>query len=169
MHFSERDAVSIHTLVSAGHQVLADLGKRAGCPGMVRNPAIAKPGRAKELRRWIAGPENYFKHADQDPDGVIKFTPFLTEGFLLDAVGIHRYLTRTVIWEFGLFSLWFSSKYPDLIHDSSYKDEIVAKAGKGIPDPDSRAIWLQLVEVNPGGRLDPASQGDATDRPSADR
>ena len=41
----------------------------------------------------VARPENFFKHADRDPDGVIEFRPSLTKFFLFDAVEMYRQLT----------------------------------------------------------------------------
>src|SRR5437764_9562250 len=79
LYFMERDPVSIHTLAGAVYQLLIDINKhRGGRPLLVELESLkgmVVPGREKEVMRLMTESENFFKHADRDPEGVIDFSP----------------------------------------------------------------------------------------------
>src|SRR5882672_9854617 len=82
MFFERRDTVAIHTLASAASQVLADIGKNRGIYGWTRNKGIVKPERWDEFRAVITHFENFFKHADKDPNATCDFRPGMTSLFI---------------------------------------------------------------------------------------
>ncbi len=76
------DPVAIHTLASAAAQITADLMKAKGMTSIVRGATLVREDRRKEVLKTMAAPENFFKHADRDPDGAIEFNPESTEFFI---------------------------------------------------------------------------------------
>ena len=92
LYFASQDDVAIHTLAAAAHQVLADLKKaRGGAPTISEYLlSFASPELRKAAQRHVATPENFLKHADHDPEGVLEFDPGLTELLLLQACTRYR-------------------------------------------------------------------------------
>jgi hypothetical protein len=123
LYFHAGDAVSIHTLAAAGRNVLVNLCAHR----QVTNPllldqmlaAFIKPEHHKEVRDTFRAPENFFKHADRDPDGAIAFNPEWSEFFLLEAAAAYATLTGEVPAPFAAFRTWWFIQHPDLLNDTS--------------------------------------------------
>lgn len=79
--FFSGDPVSVHTLAAAAHQILHDLGKKLGASTILRDVPGIHPERKRELRELMSRYENFFKHADRDPDALLDFNPYATELF----------------------------------------------------------------------------------------
>ncbi len=73
LYFSLGDEVSIHTLAAASRNLLFDICRhRRVKPPMSLESLIrefVKPEHRQEVKREFRAPENFFKHADLDPDG----------------------------------------------------------------------------------------------------
>jgi len=109
LYFHAADAVSIHTLTAAAYELLYDLNKkRGGSPMLVKDWLAVgiKPERLAEFKRFINRAENFFKHADQDPDGLLKFRPVQTEIMLYDACCKYYELTNEALPEIAAFKGW---------------------------------------------------------------
>ena len=77
--FEDGDPVSIHTLVSAAHEIIHTLFKRKGLKGLLfDNPDIPAQVRS-EFAQAIKSAANAFKHARDDPTGTTEFAPVLNE------------------------------------------------------------------------------------------
>jgi hypothetical protein len=89
--FHDDDEVSIHTLVHAAHQIVFDIHAKKGTDiELLYNTDAVKPEFHKEWQRHIKKPGNFFKHADDDREGEIEFTPYASVGFILYAArGLH--------------------------------------------------------------------------------
>lgn len=74
--FKDRDPVAIHTLASAAHQDLDDLGREIG-KGPILNAIFSND----ELRQAY----NIFKHASSDPYETTDFPPETNVRLLMDA------------------------------------------------------------------------------------
>jgi hypothetical protein len=61
----------------------------------------------------MRSPQNFFKHADRDPDGEIEFEPQFTEMLMLDAMATYGQLTGEQPILFGGFANWFGMQNPD--------------------------------------------------------
>lgn len=118
LFFERRDAVSIHTLTSAGHQVLADVGSRSGWAGIFRNEELIRPEKRSEWKQIINSAGNFFKHADKDPEDTLDFQADLTQHLLFDAVYLFRWLTADLFPEAMAFALWYVLRYPDALVDT---------------------------------------------------
>lgn len=153
LFFERRDPLAVHTLVSAAHQVLADIGRQRGYAGVFRNPDIVKPGHEREVREAVAHAENFLKHADRDLDKELEFKPIATEVFLLDAIEIHRTITGESLVAFMLFSFWMAATYPEYFHESKWKDAVTAQIQGGGMDFKDEGIILRAIRMSGGQRL----------------
>jgi hypothetical protein len=114
--FYSGDPVSIHTLAAAALQLLHDLGQKQGTGAILRDLPGVLAGRRNELRKLIKGYENFFKHADNDPNALLDFCPDATELFILDAVLTYTKLTGDSAPIFDTFRVWV------LAHNPKYMD-----------------------------------------------
>lgn len=118
LYFAERDPVSIHTLTAAAYNVLRDIGRaRKTSPMLIKEQALAwvQPEHVSSIRKKINEAENFFKHADKDPEGEIEFSPEQTELLLFDACTQYRTLVGESLPLLMLFSTWFIIHHPDII------------------------------------------------------
>ena len=58
--------------------------------------------------------ENFFKHADRDPDGILDFNPDATEISLWEACHVYRELTGESPTAMVTYNIWFKRKYENL-------------------------------------------------------
>jgi len=78
--FQDGDMISVHTLAASARQVAHDVGEKEGKPSNL----ISKL--TPEQRRRQFKFQNYFKHADKDPNATLHFAPEITETHLYDAI-----------------------------------------------------------------------------------
>jgi hypothetical protein len=84
--FLEKDDVSIHTLAAASYQIIHDISqKRKIGRDLLYDTDIIKDEYRADFVRLVKQPQNFFKHADKDPDpdGQIEFMPFSSFMFML--------------------------------------------------------------------------------------
>ena len=113
--FFSQDPVSTHTLAAAANQILHDIGKKRNSPSMLRNLQCVRPEYETKVREAVSRYENFFKHADKDPDGLLDFNPDATQMYLLDSVLTYQNLTQEVTSIFGAFKIWMFIKFPELM------------------------------------------------------
>ena len=84
LYFHEGDPVSIHALTRAAYQVLYDIND--GQP-MIEDwiKVYIKPEYVKQITDKLRKAQNFFKHADRDPDAILPFEPQITPIHLLVA------------------------------------------------------------------------------------
>jgi hypothetical protein len=115
LYFNDADPVSIHTLVSASHEILAALNKEAGNTPTIISDSLINEGYKKEFRKWMKEPRNFFKHADKDPKGAYTFYPEINDFFLLDACETYQVLTGEKVPHFIIFRGWFNAQHPHIM------------------------------------------------------
>jgi len=97
LYFNWGDSVSIHTLAAASRNVLADLCEHRNIkPWLLLERMVeehVKPEHQKMLHAKIREAENFFKHADRDPETTLKFNPGSTEFMLLEGTEVYFSLT----------------------------------------------------------------------------
>jgi hypothetical protein len=147
LFFEEGDEVSIYTLTAASHEILRRLVEAKGGGSFMKDSDFIKPESKKEYIDFLNRPQNFFKHADRDPNGVLDFRPQGTDIWLLDCVMMQRALsTGPVLREFYLFEVWFNVEYPNLL-----KPEAVGPILGGIwqfiqeLDHDKRKPFFRLL------------------------
>jgi hypothetical protein len=117
MFFAEADPVSIHTLASAAQEILRGLTKARGIP----SPSVKDTDLIPEDKRgiWLKAvnrEQNFFKHADRDPDESLVFDPDFVPYVIHDAAAIYSKLTGgTIPRECAAFAMWFILKHPQVL------------------------------------------------------
>ena len=87
--FADSDAVSVRTLASAAHEVVHFILEKRYPPGLspdlLFNSLVIRDEGRNQWIRLLKTPQNFFKHADRDPDpeGSIEFAPDDMEVFIL--------------------------------------------------------------------------------------
>jgi hypothetical protein len=137
LFFEQRDPVAVHTLVAASHQILADLGDAAGVLSLLKGS-----NKTAEFIRKMNYAANFFKHADNDPDGRINIEPLgrFTAEFLMDAVVLLQRLTNELPIEGKIFWMWFVKKNRELFEGSG--DAIQQLIDSDVPDDFSTLVAL---------------------------
>jgi hypothetical protein len=148
LFLGDGDPVAIHTLASAAAQITADLMKAKGMMSIVRSAALVREDRRKEVLRTMAAPENFFKHADRDPDEAIEFNPETTEFFIFAALAELQAMTGRLPREGQVFQMWFLLKHEGMLLESDQTRVIrqaldVVRRGSGLAKSD----FLQLLSA----------------------
>lgn len=111
LFFEFGDPVSIHTLTCAAYNVIRDVNKTRGGTPMFAKELYVKIEGTPSLGS-LCGPENFFKHADRDPNQTLIFHPKFTECLLVDACEKYGELTGAYVPELLVFTLWFMCQAP---------------------------------------------------------
>lgn len=115
LFYEERDPVAIHTLASAAAQIATDLGEKKGIHAPLRGLKFLSVEKQKVWRPVIKSVENFFKHADRDPDSVLKFPPEITVIYIAEAVSLLGELESEGTVESQVFQAWFVVKYGRMV------------------------------------------------------
>lgn len=114
--FNSEDTVAMHTLACASRQILHDIclarEEKRDLEDSAEFLALNDESK-KEFLRTLREPQNFLKHADNDPQGVISFNTELTELFIHDACQMYRTIEGKLFKEGMVFQLWMLKKYPD--------------------------------------------------------
>jgi hypothetical protein len=124
MFLQEEDVVSQHTLVMAAHTVLYDIAQKRGIGGSMREPGL---GTDEEKRKFVDAfrlPENFFKHADRDPDAHQKFFPAVSHFVAMDAARLYILLGNEATLSMKVFLMWFQLRYPSVFKFEPAEEEL---------------------------------------------
>jgi hypothetical protein len=114
LYFQDGDEVAIHTLASAAYEVVVSLRTRAGFVDEIVKHIL--PERRAEFRQHWNRAQNFFKHADRDPEALLDFDPGLTEIKMLVACTCFAVLGRPTE-PMLTFQIWFSLHHTDVLTD----------------------------------------------------
>jgi hypothetical protein len=96
--FHNGDVVSIHTLASASYEVVHSIVISRSPPGhapeLLYNSLVIKDEARPQWISVLRRPQNFFKHADKDPNGMIDFDSQQSELVILCAIN--------GLWDLGL-------------------------------------------------------------------
>jgi hypothetical protein len=109
LYFRDSDAVAIHTLVAASYNIIRDLSKHRGAPDMAVKDfflTTISPSKQKQVANWLNSFENFFKHADHDPNGEIELNSEITELMLIDAWAQYEKLSGDLPEAGKVFKIW---------------------------------------------------------------
>ena len=101
--------------------MLRDLAKREGSDFPFIKSGFIETLKDSEKSKVIAflnGPENFFKHADRDPDEILEFDPQLTELMLMDACSYFKEKPNLKPRHFDAIKTWSGSLRADIPKDS---------------------------------------------------
>lgn len=118
LYFYSDDPISIHTLTAAAYNVIRDLNSKNE-----RSPMFMKDlfldyiieNKKKEIQKMINEAENFFKHADKDPEKILDFNTQLTEIMIWDACEHYTAITGESPPLFKIFLAWYYLQHPDYI------------------------------------------------------
>ena len=115
LYFNNLDVVSIHALAAAAYEVVGAIAKKRGQSTLIQRSLFdfLTDDMVKELRQSMRRPQNFFKHADRDPDAKLEFDPDSTEWVLLDAMLTYAQITGEIPILFNAFSVWFTLQKPE--------------------------------------------------------
>jgi len=119
MFFKNADAIAVHTLTAASHQILMDLGKLEGIFSVIKGNPFIKKGMEKEYFTIINEAENFFKHAKKDPKELLEFNPDQTTYLLIDAVEMYIQLTSEMPEDMSIFRVWFLLNHPKIVSEET--------------------------------------------------
>jgi hypothetical protein len=117
LFFINSDVVSIHTLTLASYNIMRDLCIAQNKSIFIKNKSLdfVKPEYHQKVKAALNKAENFFKHADKDPDEVLEFNPGITEFFIWDACAAYKSLTTEYPPLMMLFDMWFYAKNTDIL------------------------------------------------------
>lgn len=122
LYFRWADPISIHTLAAASRNVLSNLYEHRGAEPTIFLTKIlqevVKPEHHKMLRQKFREPENFFKHADRDPDETFAFQPEVTQFWLLEAIEAYTTLTHEQVPIFKAFRAWWMIHHRELLSEA---------------------------------------------------
>ena len=145
LFFQDGDAVSIHTLTCAAYNVIRDVNNsRNGNPMFAKERYVQMGG--KPSLSDFNEPENFFKHADRDPDDELTFKPKFTECLLVDACEKYGEITAESVPEFLVFMLWLMCQAPEAVDIpegwKSFADDAKELHSKG----DRQGFYNRLID-----------------------
>lgn len=109
LFFASDNLIAVHTLTAAAYNVLRDLALKQGSEfPFIKTGFLAtlKSSEKKAALAYLNAPENFFKHADKDPNGILQFDPRLTELMLLDACSYFKDKAITQPRHFDAIKAW---------------------------------------------------------------
>ncbi|MBI4118166.1 MAG: hypothetical protein HY455_01320 [Parcubacteria group bacterium] len=146
LFFRGGDPIAIHTLAGAAFQILNDIGEKQKIKS-VHGQLLdwVKPEKKDEVFKAINAAKNFFKHADKDPDGIIKFNFGATEYYMMDSTRMYLLLTKHNVPLFRLFDVYFASKYPDTILQGNIQGAVNQAISLSGVDPNNPQSFLKLL------------------------
>src|SRR5712691_7914594 len=148
LYFSAADPVSIHTLTSAAHELLAGVNRTRGGPAMIEDSLLqwVKPDKVADARRRLRAAANFFKHADRDAEETHVFSPSQTEMRLFDAREAYRSITGELVPILAVYRLWFFlGPGADLVDPA--RETTIAKLRQALPATTREAFLAEALPI----------------------
>ena len=117
LFFQRKDLVAIHTLAAAAQGILQDLGNRQGIRSIFRETERIRHEYREEVIKSFRQAQNFFKHADKNPQEKLRFYYEATKFYLFDAALLYIKLTNRPFPEALVLVGWLLLKFPNLIVD----------------------------------------------------
>ena len=147
LFFESGDPISIATLSAAAQGILRDLAQVRGMGSLLHDNPLVREERRSEWINILNRSQNFFKHADRDPDEALEFRHEFVRLQLLDAAVLHRELTGKFVRESLVYVAWFNLSYPELLRDQQLQDYVAKWRAQGVHPEDFEFVRLLLSEV----------------------
>ena len=147
LFFEQRDFVAIHTLAAAALQIYADVAKHCGAASILKHGLYVREEKKKEWFGIMNEAQNFFKHADTDPNGTLHFKAAATPFYILDAVLLQSQLLGKLTPSGSCFLVWFYAAHPDVLTDEPYKAFVQATVASGV-SPQDFPLFLDLLRCS---------------------
>ncbi len=121
--FADQDAVSIHTLAAAAHQIIYDINKKRGGRDLFFDSIVIRDEYRGEFVALVKKDMNFFKHADKDAEGITEFIPLGSIMFMLfSTIGLQQLGERLNDVE-NTFVNWLILHHPNWIREA-YREKL---------------------------------------------
>ncbi len=121
--FADQDAVSIHTLAAAAHQIIHDINKKKGGQELFFDSMKIRDEHRGEFVALVKRSMNFFKHADKDAEGITEFIPLGSIMFMLfSTIGVQQLGERLNDVE-NTFVNWLTLHHPNWIREA-YREKL---------------------------------------------
>ena len=147
VYFNYGDPVAIHTLACAAHEILSDLNRKYTGKPMVISDFLIKDEYKKQFLKMIREPQNFFKHANKDPESTIDFNPDVSQFFIFDAISKYQEITDERVPYFIIFRGWFGAQHIDSFYFSPEKKEFILSTINKYAN-DRSAYFSNMLEVS---------------------
>jgi hypothetical protein len=146
MFFEDRDTIATYTVAAAVEGLLGGLLKHAGKAHPFRDSDIIVPEHKKEFFRLLNRPQNFFKHSDDDPEGVLEFAPVSLEYVPFECAVLYHLYAGRPLREAWIFTFWFSVEHPNLVKPGLF-NEAIGKLNTEAPGAARRnkKFFLELM------------------------
>lgn len=148
LHFGGTDPVSALTLTVAACEILRAVAKHRGVHHPFENEILPLVPRKKQKRheffRLFKAPQNFLKHARDDPDESLALNPEFTEWLLFEAARTYVALTGYDTPETRVVMVWFLCKYPNVIRDGPHKGTLTFPHAR--PTLERPDLWLATID-----------------------
>ncbi len=119
LFFHEGDPVAIHTLVRAAVGIIDPIQKLHGKIGPITSTEelfeqYVKDEYLQSVRKKHRTPQNFFKHADKDPDAILNFDSSVIELELFFAINGYQSITGDVTALMMLMRTWIYQSMPGM-------------------------------------------------------
>jgi hypothetical protein len=117
LYFANGDSVSTHTLAAAGFEILSDLDAHGPKTGTLFDHAerYIKPEYVDVFYKKLRKPQNFFKHADNDPEDILEFYPTGAAAIIWAAIEKYYELTKEEFLELVAFRIWIAIRNPNIL------------------------------------------------------
>ncbi len=135
LYFNNLDSVSTYALTAAAIDVLKDIAKSKNIQTALEEfKNVIKPEYHDYFLDLINKPKLFFKHADQDPEGKLKFYPRSSEALMFIAIIAYVQISGNSTQDMEVYCIWDITRNPDLIKSPDPENdpfkEILKKANK---------------------------------------
>ncbi|MDP2642686.1 MAG: hypothetical protein Q8P62_02490 [Candidatus Peregrinibacteria bacterium] len=147
LFLSNEEIVSTHTLAAAAHEILKNLCNKQEKESALKDTMLkmVKPERRDEFWHMLNDPENFFKHANKDPEGILKSYTGNTEMLLWDVCTMYQQLTNELPPLVRVYFLWYFSKDPDTLANTPDNTEYKNMIRELNLDPSNKQKFLEYL------------------------
>ena len=146
LFFQREDLVAVHTLAAAAQGLLQGLGSRQGIKSLFTETDRIHPKYRDEVIKSVRQAQNFFKHADKDPEEKLKFYYEATKYYLFDAASLYIKLTGRGFPEALVFVGWVLLRFPNFLLDEDDKKQVANTISSGM-NPDDFDSFLTVIDI----------------------
>jgi len=149
IYFVNGDPVSVHTLAAASLQILVDLDKKGPETGTLWDllKTRVKPEYVSKVIKLFAEAENFFKHADRDPDKILAFPLAMPELFLWECVAKYPELTGETPLLIHAYRTWFLIHHSDILKAEIQAQVNFVRLSTDFPENDRARFFEYILPV----------------------
>jgi hypothetical protein len=109
MYLAGKNPIATYTVAYSAFKVIFDLCKKKGIPSMIMDESkkYLKVGFEDVIAKLIINAGNFFKHADNDPEGKLEFHEIDIVLTILDSIFMAKSLWGIWTGEMASFYVWF--------------------------------------------------------------